>query len=223
MEQTHTSRDNLTRLLNLGRRKRPRVNRAYSRAVRLLQMLLPLLALAIVAIVMTWPRMGDTVAPIPRENVIPDTMGRNELIDARYESINRDGQPYIVTAARAIQEKSDSDVILLNRPAANFTSRPGTVLNVRSADGTYSQIDQTLLLEGQVILTQTGGYEFRSEKLDINLKSSRAITNLDVSGAGPEGTLTAKGMEADNATGTIIFTGPAKMVLTPQPKKAKNP
>ena len=43
--ETHAvtdERDNLTRLLNLGRRKRPRINRRYSFFVRGMRLLLPL-------------------------------------------------------------------------------------------------------------------------------------------------------------------------------------
>src|SRR5690348_4194987 len=111
-EPDRDHRDNLTRLLNLGRRKRVRVDRRHSIVVRGLRFLLPLAALAIVAVVVAWPKMDDSIVPIPREDIIPQKTGRNELINPRFESANSDMQPYVITAERAVQSMKDSQLVL---------------------------------------------------------------------------------------------------------------
>ncbi|HEY8190338.1 MAG TPA: LPS export ABC transporter periplasmic protein LptC, partial [Micavibrio sp.] len=115
------NRDNLTRLLNLGRRKRMRVNRRYSIVVRGLRLLLPLAALAIVVVVAAWPKMDDPIGAVPREDVIPQKAGRNELINPRFESANANHQPYVITASRAVQSMKDAELVLLEKPVADIS------------------------------------------------------------------------------------------------------
>ena len=206
-------RDNLTRLLNLGRRKRPRINRRYSFFVRGLRLLLPLVALAIVAIVMAWPRMEDNIAPVPKNELIPQTTGRNELIDPHFESTTSDQQPYVITASRAVQSLKDQSLVLLENPVADVTIKPGEILNAKSQRGVYRQDTEILVMDGKVNLQHNSGYLMTSERLNISMKDQMAWSELPVSGKGPAGTIAAKGMRADNAKQTLVFTGPAKLIL----------
>lgn len=67
MSDIDDNRDNLTRLLNLGRRKRPRISRRYTFVVQGLRFLLPITALAIVTIVVSWPKMNEGIKPVPKK------------------------------------------------------------------------------------------------------------------------------------------------------------
>ena len=211
--EPHDGRDNLTRLLNLGRRKRARVNRRYSFFVRGMRLLLPMAALAIVAVVMAWPRMDEQMAPIPKEEIIPQTTGRNELINPRFESANAEGQPYIITATRAEQTLDDQKIVVMQEPVANITLDEGSILDAESKQGTYDQQGETLVLDGNVKLRHNNGYTLESTYLHIRLQDRVATTPQPVSVFGPDATLEAKGMSANPNDGKLIFTGPAKLTL----------
>ncbi|MGZ9108402.1 MAG: LPS export ABC transporter periplasmic protein LptC [Micavibrio sp.] len=206
-------RDNLTRLLNLGRRKRPRINRRYSFFVRGMRLLLPLAALAIVTIVMAWPRMDDNISSIPKEDLIPQTTGRNELIDPHFESTTSNQQPYVITASRAVQSLKDQSLVLLENPVADVTIKPGEILNAKSERGAYRQDTEILVMDGKVNLRHNSGYLMTSERLNISMKDQLAWSELPVNGEGPAGTIAAQGMQADNVKQTLVFTGPAKLIL----------
>ncbi len=206
-------RDNLTRLLNLGRRKRPRINRRYSFFVRGMRLLLPLAALAIVAVVMAWPRMDDSIAPVPKDEIIPKTAGRNELLSPHFESVSGDKQPYVITASRAVQSLKDQALILLENPVADVTVKPGEILNAKSERGVYRQDTEILVMDGKVNLQHSSGYLMTSERLNISMKDQMAWSELPVHGAGPAGTIAAQGVQADNVKQTLVFTGPAKLIL----------
>lgn len=214
MTDSGDQRDNLTRLLNLGRRKRVRVNRRYSFMVRGLRLVLPLVALAIVAIVMAWPNMEDTMAPIPKEDVIPQTAGRNELINPRFESANQNMQPYVITAARAEQALDNQKLVVLEGPIANVTLDTDSLLDAEALMGSYDQQNEVLILDGDVKLRHSNGYTLESTYLRVDLRDRRATTPRPVSVFGPDATLEAAGLSADTVTGKLIFTGPAKMILT---------
>lgn len=218
MENTpHTvdeERDNLTRLLNLGRRKRPRINRRYTAIVRSLRLVLPLVALVIVTIVIAWPRMDDNITAIPKDDLIPQgTSGRNELINPHFESTDSNQQPYVITADRAVQSQKEESLILLEKPKADVTLGEGETVNAQSQRGAYRQDTEILVMDESVILQHFTGYTLKSERMNVSMKDQTAWTDLPVSGAGPSGTLEAKAMNANNVTGKVIFSGPAKMIL----------
>lgn len=207
-------RDNLTRLLNLGRRKRPRINRRYSAIVRSLRLVLPLVALIIVTIVIAWPRMDETLAPIPRDDIIAQpSIGKNELINPHFESTHSDQQPYVITADRAVQSQKEESLILLEQPKADVTMAGGDIVHARSERGAYRQDSQILVMDENVLLKHDTGYQLRSERMTVSMRDQTAWTDLPVDGEGPSGTLQATAMNANNATGKIIFSGPAKMII----------
>ncbi len=214
MEPDQDHRDNLTRLLNLGRRKRMRVNRRYSFIVRSLRLILPLAALAIVVVVMAWPKMDDSINAIPREDIIPQKTGRNELINPRFESANASNQQYVITASRAVQSMKDSQLVLLEKPVADIALKIDEKLSAQADRGVYKQESEILVLDGGIHLKHDSGYTMESERLNISLKDNKAWTDRAVTITGPAGTLQSAGMTTNNQTGETIFTGPIRLTLT---------
>ena len=57
------------------------------------------------------------------------------------------------------------------------------------------------------------GYELTTEQVDLDIISQTAHSDTPVSGHGPAGTISSSGLDANGKTGTLIFTGPARMTL----------
>ena len=189
----------------------------YSRFVRNMRLALPLVAIAIVGLLMTWPRVEDTMAPIPREAVLPNTVAKNELLDPHFESVDKKNQPFIITATRAVQSDKNPDMILLDTPTAKITLKDGVTLAADATKGAYKQEEEKLLLEGHVTLVHDQGYQMKTEKLLVDLKFNKAWSELPVQGSGPAGSLQAEGLQADIEKGILLFKGPAKLVLHKMP------
>lgn len=185
----------------------------YSKYVRILRLALPLVAIGIVGLLLSWPRVEATMEPVPREAVVPDTVGKNELVNPRFESTDEKNQPFTVTATRAVQSARDPSVVLLESPAADITLTDGTILGAAAARGAYRQNADRLLLQGNVTLTQNEGYEVVTDKLLVNLKNREAWSDAPVAGRGPAGTLAATGLQAHGESGRLVFTGPVRLVL----------
>lgn len=218
MDEVQDHRDNLTRLLNLGRRKRPRISRRYSIIVQSLRFVLPMAALAIVTVVLAWPRMEDSVSAIPKTDIIPQKTGSNELINPHFESVTNDQMPYVVTAARAVQSLNDSNVVQLERPVADMTMKDGKVINARAVSGLYRQDTKILVLDGDVAFHHQSGYTITSQRMSLSMPDQIGWTDTAVRGEGPAGSLQARAMNANNATGVLVLTGPARIVLNPRRK-----
>jgi lipopolysaccharide export system protein LptC len=190
------------------------VTHGYSKFVRLMRFILPLLAIGIIGLVMSWPKVEETMKTIPHEAGMPQNVAKNELVEPRYEGADEKNQPFAVTAHRAMQSGQDPDVVLLELPQGESTLNDGTLVKISADKGQYQQKAQKLLLEGNVTLGQSGEYEFRTEKLLLYLKYREAWSDAKVTGKGPAGTLEASGLHATGENNLLIFTGPVKLVLT---------
>lgn len=191
-------------------------NPKWSRFVRRMRFILPLLALGLFAIVFVW---GD----IQSNNIIPTseeaaklapTIGKNELVNPRFESVDKDNQPFVMTAKRALQDSADENLVMLEEPNGNVKLKSGETITITSERGSFRQNNKMLLLRGGVVMKHDAGYQLQMEEIDVDLNNNTAVSKVDVTGEGPEGTLQAKGLQGTGDTGHIIFNGPAKLILT---------
>jgi lipopolysaccharide export system protein LptC len=196
-------------------RKRRDRNRFYTRIVRSLRFILPLFATGVVALLMAWPRVRDTVATLPKDTLAPvPAVGKNELINPRYDGRDGNLRPYEVTADHAIQSPNDPKLVLLDKPKGRLALADPDSIAGAADSGTYNQADSKLNLSGHVTLTHSLGYAMTTEKLLVDIKTQTAVSDLPVHGNGPAGTIEATGIKVDHNAGILIFTGPAHLVLT---------
>lgn len=194
--------------------RRAMVNRRYSGFVKSLRFILPLVALVMTVIVLTWDEAGRRVEPLKKEEVIQTQANiQNELLKPVYNSVDDKNQPFTVTADRATQGRENPDIVELDKPVAALIQNDGSKLEGDATTGLYEQKSQKLNLEGDVHLKHSNGYVLSSEELRIDLAAQKAYSGRNVRVEGPDATLDATGLEGDTNTGTIIFTGPAKVVL----------
>ena len=205
------------RLERLSRRESVSHNTArYSRFVRLMRLALPLAAVGLVALVFI--RMNgeqDTIVPmrLDEKELKSKNIAKNELMNPKFESTDKKGQPYEITALRAVQGEINKDLIMLEEPVGVLTMNDGTRIKVRSKTGAYRQDTERFYLEGSVFMEHAQGYTLASDEAHVDLKNNFAWSEQDVQGTGPDMHITASGMQANGKTGEVIFTGPATLTL----------
>jgi lipopolysaccharide export system protein LptC len=210
-EPTASRPERLTRMA--GTREVRPGNPYYTRFVRTLKLVLPLIALALVGMVMAWPKM-NTIPPVPSSTPpAQQQVNSNELLHPRFQGEDSKNQHFVVTADRAIQSARDPDVLLLDQPRGHYVLTNGTVLDAEAVKGAFRQHAQRLLLEEKVVLHQNQGYIMRTERLMVDTGTKRSWTDLPVRGDGPAASIVATGLQSDNENGTLIFTGPATLTL----------
>lgn len=196
--------------------------RRSSKWVRLMRLVLPVVALSIVVVLMVWSDHEAPLKPVPREEISPQTVSRNELVNPKFQSEDNDAQPYTITADKATQNADDMDMILLDKPVADMSLKSGNWVAVKADQGAYNQKSGLLRLNGSVQVHHDTGYELRSEHLDMDIDEQTLQSDRAVTGHGPAAEITAQGLEADGKTDTLTFKGPAKLILrqvTEQQKK----
>ena len=186
--------------------------RRYSAFIRSLGIALPLIAIAITAIVFSWDVLKtNDIAAVP-DIKTAKTIGKNELLNPKFDSVDNKNQPFYITAKRALQDQDDA-LMLLDEPMADIALNNGNWLAVTARQGAYRQETQRLLLKDNVTLFHDAGYKVTTQELAVDMNVGTAQTETSISGHGPLGTLNAKGMHAASKTQTLIFTGPAKLVI----------
>jgi lipopolysaccharide export system protein LptC len=190
------------------------VNRGYSAFVRKLRFILPLFAVVMTVVVLTWDEAGRRVEPLKKEEVLPQSQNiQNELLKPVFNSVDEKNQPYTVTADRATQGRENPDLVELEKPIATLKQNDGTALDANAATGLYEQKTQKLNLEGAVLLKHSDGTTLSTEELRVDLATHKAYSGRDVRVENKSGTIDATGLEGDAETGALIFTGPAKVTL----------
>ncbi|MBI1301645.1 MAG: LPS export ABC transporter periplasmic protein LptC [Alphaproteobacteria bacterium] len=191
-----------------------RVGTGYSRFVRFMRLALPLAAVGILAYVFTRSDVNEhLITPVSEENASEQRISQNELLNPRFQSMDRENQPYEIIAERAVQGEKNKDLIMLEKPRGKMTMSDGVVVTMESNTGAYRQDSKRFFLQGEVVLNHAEGYTLKSEEAHIDLEKNFAWSEKDVKGQGPELSIDAKGVRANADTGEIVFTGPAKLIL----------
>lgn len=194
--------------------KGTKVNRAYTFFVRSMRVILPLSALALIAIVFTWPDMEEKIEPIRKEDILPRAAkAQNELIKPRFESTDSKKQPFTVTADTARQNEENPELVHLENPVADMLLNEGARISGQADKGVYEQQTEKLFLEGNVKLFHDSGYELEAEEMRVDMKTQEAFSGKDVYIHGPAGTIKAAGLKALAEQELLVFNGPATLVL----------
>ena len=198
-----------------SRRRRLSPRSRHSLFVGVLKILLPATALGLVLLLIVWSQlnMHDSHFVIASADVAPEEIDSINVVNARYEGIDKKNRPFTVTATHATQVDEAADVLDLTDPKADMTTESGAWLQLSARTGHYARKADLLDLKQDVALFQDRGFEFHAKTLRINLKDSSAVSYEPVNGQGPDGELTAQGLEISQGGDRILFTGRSKLVI----------
>lgn len=193
----------------------------YSRYVSWMKIILPGIALGLVALIFFWPQInvGDNRFSISFKGIQVTDTEDPSMINARFVGTDKKNQPFSITSDLAKNVIIGSSSIELEMPKADIGLKDGSWLVITADTGVYDQKGKTLSLLGKVNLFHDSGYEFNTEKAMIDLGNGLATSDTKITGQGPFGTLTSEGFRIENKGSRFIFTGKSKLVIQPPPKK----
>ena len=193
----------------------------YSRYVSFMKFLLPTMALGLLTLIFLWPQItvDDNRFSISFKSIQATNTDNPNMENARFVSADNKNQPFSITADLAKNIVLGSSAVELEMPKADIGIKDGTWLVVTASTGLYDQKGKTLELVGAVNLFHDSGYEFNTEKANIDLGKGIATSNVKISGQGPFGNLTAEGFRIENKGNRFIFTGKSKLIIYPNAGK----
>ncbi len=194
------------------------VGRGYSNFVKLMRWGLPLLAIALVFVVVGWPKMEDKLVIVPKEEIVQkpqNEIGENELLNPKFETTDSNQNPVSVTALRALQNQENPNLVKLDQPNADLKMRNGKQVLVSALNGTYEQETEKLYLNNNVVIKHESGYALSAEELRLNMKTREAFSDKNVMISGPDVDIKAVGLEGEMGAGRLLFKGPIQMTIKP--------
>lgn len=174
----------------------------YSRFVVIMKRALPMAAAALLAAVIAYslqPRQQDS----KKMTLIFQSLGidKNDLamIKPKLTGIDSGGNPFVVTADRAIQDAHDGKRAQLEHVQADLTLKSGVWLNATAshgwlnasaapAGGAHAKQTEKLFVYGVVDVYSDNGYEVHTSQADIDMATGVVVGNRPAHGQGPLGT-----------------------------------
>lgn len=219
MASTDTNNGNLTPPVRgaaipvkIGRR---RFNQSYGRLVGWLKILLPTLAVVLLALLALLPylqgeghRLTDVLTGAA--DLVTEHM---EVNQARYSGVSEDGQRYTVTAETVQQESVDAVLVAFIQPRADIYLNDDSWVLVTAETGTLDRETQVMELQSAVNLFHDLGYEFRTESATFDLMEGSAYGFDPIFGQGPFGFVEAQGFHIFNRGERVELTGHAKIQI----------
>lgn len=190
----------------------------YSRFVGMMKFLLPAFAAALMGLVVVWPRLDPTATRfrVGYSEVAPADIENPQMVAARYTGVDSADRPFTVTADTATQVAADSPLVDLDTPQSDITLADGSWVTLSALAGMYNQNTHDLELRDEVNLFHDAGYEFHTSSAHIDLKRATAHGDAPVDGQGPFGHIRSQGFRVLERGKTVVFTGPARLVLQPR-------
>lgn len=185
-----------------------RIDRAHSRFVSLMKVVLPVTAFGLLALLLAWPMIQEAGRALPG-----DDKGQLEMVNARYFSVDDSNQPFSVTSESAVQSADEPGMVDLIKPETEMTQVDGKWVFLRSERGRYNQDTGLLLLLDSVKVFQDDGYEFTTDEAYVQARQGDAWGDHPVVGQGPFGEIHGQGFRIVDHGRTVVFTGASTMTL----------
>jgi lipopolysaccharide export system protein LptC len=203
----------------------PRQPQGWSRTVGLLKVLLPTVAVSLVALVIVWSMVRNSESGFSLSLSLFRTEDARKLnmVNARYAGMSKNRRPYLVTASTALLDNPRADTIHLTDPKGDVTLKSGVWVALTAPKGDYHQQKQILDLRDGVNLFHDSGLQFDTPTATINLQDSSAFGHDPVTGHGPASEITSNGFRVLDEGNRVIFTGKSHLTLYPKVKTPPKP
>jgi lipopolysaccharide export system protein LptC len=187
------------------------------RFVRFMKFVLPVGAMALVGLIAAWPQLMKRDAGFRLSFSSVDSQEMALVMNnPRFRGSDSSGQPYVVTADRAIQDPNDAKQVTLDKVAADITLNNGGWLSLTANTGVYNNNSRLLTLHGDINVFSDRGYEFHGITAEIDLMTGVMASDDKVWGHASLGSIRANGMRVYDKGKAIVFINGVKTTLYPR-------
>ena len=183
-----------------------------NRLVMLVKWLLPMLALALLGLLLFWPEIEGRDGRLSFRRgaaLVPEAL---QVVAPRYQGIDELNRPYTITA-RMARQVGQAEVLLLDAPRADILLNDGAWIFVEAREGRFDKPSQHLDLTQEVRIFHDGGTLFVTEAAVVQLDAGTARGDRPTQAQGPFGTIESEGFEMSDRGAVMVFTGRARAVL----------
>lgn len=186
----------------------------YTRFVAIMKRTLLLAALALIAAVIAYslqPREQSRVAMTFEH--IGKVANDLAMIKPRLSGTDATGNPFVVTADRAVQDGRNTRRARLYNVQADITLKKNGWLSASASEGVLDADAKMLSLIGSIAVYSDNGYELHTSRIDADLGKGVMHGDNAVTGQGPLGTLHADRFVIDRQSKQVHLIGHVKMTI----------
>jgi lipopolysaccharide export system protein LptC len=198
------------------RRATAREAERYSRFVTIMKRVLPVAAAALVAAVLAYAlqprqeRIGRVAMTFQRLGIVNDDLA---MLKPRLTGTDDEGDPYIVTADEAVQDKGDSKRATLKNVQGDISLKDGTWISTIAPRGLLDAKNRHLTLAGPISLYSDSGYEMHTVSANLDMHNAMIVGNDAVNGQGPFGIFRADRFKVDRRSRQVFLYGHVRMKI----------
>ncbi len=183
----------------------------YDRFVRLVKIVLPLAALAVMLVTLIWPlSASQEFSFILDKNQVETSKERLRMERPVYRGEDRRGQAFEITAQRAVQRSSSTPIVELTGIDAVLAMKAGQA-RVSAAAGRYDLESEKLQVNGPVKLRRSDGYSLETQDVSVDLPTRTVRSAGAVTGRMPLGQFSAGKFSADVGGRVVVLDGGAHL------------
>ena len=177
----------------------------HDRLVRTAKLALPVLGVVLIAVLAISPfdQRGDVSFLLDKKGVDKATE-RMRIESARYSGEDASGNKFVIQANRAIQQKSDVPIVMIEGILAEM-GLPQGALVINADHGNYDLDNQMVQVNGPVKVAGADGYRLETSNVQVDMKQHTLQSRGQVSGTMKLGTFEAGQMHADLASRTVVL------------------
>lgn len=177
----------------------------HDRLIKLAKFGLPLLGVVLLALLVISPfdKRGDVSFILDKKGVDKATE-RMRIESARYSGEDAKGNKFTITADRAIQQRSDVPIVMIEGMMAKLGLAQGP-LEINASRGQYDLDNQMVQVDGPVRVAGADGYRLETSNVRVDMKQHTLQSRGRVTGAMKLGTFEAGQMHADLGTRTVVL------------------
>ena len=185
----------------------------HSRFVSAMKIVLPLGAVALLVIVLSYSGIFDSRDRLDISFREIATLNNDlRIVSPRITGLDKSGMPYLLTADTATQATGKPSHIALDNVQADLKLSGDTDwVSLISTAGLLDTETEVLDLRQKIDIYMSSGYEFHGTTASIDFRNGTVVSDTPVEGHGPMGTLRADRMTAHNGERTMRFDGHVKV------------
>lgn len=180
---------------------------------------IPLILLVLVLMLLNWQSIesyfDESKAPSiePQIEVSEPLEGTtNQAKDLHFEGVDSNNQPYTLVAKEGFEFEDDHSE--LKNPHFDLKLNSGEAVTLSAERAKINRSDQKIELIGNVVVTHSTGYEFKTAHAWINLSDSSAYGSDPVTGTGPNGDISSQsGFKLTDKGKKIMFMGRPELFI----------
>lgn len=198
------------------------VEQKHTNIVRIIKLLLPALATALIALLVLIPYLRDEHGITI--NITKPKAGELEKLHVENSVFNitdKNNQVHHFTAQNIDEITPGSKILKMTNPEGTIPSENQQWINIKSPLGYFDQNTNDLRLEEGVEMFYSEGMNINLKDINFNFDSQYAHTQNPISGQGIFGSIQAEGLEYHKKKALFIFTGKSNITIREESFKSR--